>query len=133
MHLRLVASSKTEVGRFDSSATLAKGMEGVRWEGEGQKQKEKPKTHQGHVALVGVHRDRSGVVGPPQRPFHLSEELIGGEDDRSHQGAFHRGARRHLIQTKLVLDQRQHPLLVEGGDDPDRGKITLSKPPKGVQ
>lgn len=86
-----------------------------------------------HVALVGAHRHGGGVVSPPHRPFHLLEELIDGEGGRSHPRAFHGGVRHHIVQAKSALGQWQYPPLVEGGNDPDRGKTALPKPLKGVQ
>jgi hypothetical protein len=89
----------------------------------------KQKTHQGHVALLGAHRQHDGIVRLPNRSLHPPENFVGGEGGRGHSGTFHAGLGGHLVEAQPPIGQQQHPPSVEGRDNSGHGETAVSKFP----
>ena len=101
-------SSSTPQRPSDSITLQSLHMGGERRMSQKRKRKveRKSETYQGHITLVGAHRDGGGVICIPHHPLHPPEELADREGGRGHPGTLHGSLSRYFIQAKPTLRQR---------------------------
>jgi hypothetical protein len=78
--------------------------------------------------MVGTHHGLAKGVGirPPYRICYPLEEVVGGEGGRGHPRVLRIDPRPHLHEQQPPLGQREHPLMMDSGDNPRSGKACIS-------
>jgi hypothetical protein len=105
----------------------------LRWRNE-DKAEAGSVAYQWHVTTVGAHRDlgKGTVISLLHHALDPLEEFVSGEGVRQHPRALHLILRRHLVHVQSLLNQRQYPPTVKGGDEPGCGKTAVVEPPQGI-